>query len=270
MIRWVWPRPAAGSPLPDVSIRTVRPRRRLARRDSVRAVPRSAAPAGGGVHRRPGWQPGQRAAVPEAGLVVGLAVGPPHGLLRGRHLKGTHGGLDQGSSLGFLIANDPGLRPPSVTLPARRPGGQHPRRRQRAGLFPAGARCRCCQGPGGRRQAAGRIDGRPGYLSPDIIEFIDAKRNGGARAFQPLDRRAWPVPAGRAERRAARPGQPAHRPGWWPGYRQPRCSGGSVRPPGIAGTRSCCSPAGSTGTTRCRRWCGSGPPIPVGSACAAV
>ena len=46
----------------------------------------------------PGWSWGWRSAYVS-------------GLLRGGHLKGTHGGLDQGSSLGFLIASDPGLAP---------------------------------------------------------------------------------------------------------------------------------------------------------------
>ena len=49
----------------------------------------------------PGWSWGWRSAY----------VG---GLVRGGHLKGTHGGLDLGSSLGFLIVNDPSMRPPAV------------------------------------------------------------------------------------------------------------------------------------------------------------
>ena len=34
-------------------------------------------------------------------------------MLRG-HLKGTHGGLEQGSTLGFIATNDPGSRLPPV------------------------------------------------------------------------------------------------------------------------------------------------------------
>jgi len=49
----------------------------------------------------PGWSWGWRSAY--AG-----------GLVRAGHLKGTHGGLDRGSTLGFLTVNDPGLRPPPV------------------------------------------------------------------------------------------------------------------------------------------------------------
>jgi hypothetical protein len=50
---------------------------------------------------RPGWSWGWRS------VYAG-------GLLRGGHLKGTHGGLDRGSTLGFLIVNDPSVRPPPV------------------------------------------------------------------------------------------------------------------------------------------------------------
>ena len=49
----------------------------------------------------PGWSWGWRSAY--AG-----------GLVRAGHLKGTHGGLDRGATLGFLIVNDPGARPPPV------------------------------------------------------------------------------------------------------------------------------------------------------------
>jgi hypothetical protein len=49
----------------------------------------------------PGWSWGWRPAY----------VG---GLVRAGHLKGTHGGLDRGATLGFLIVNDPGVRLPPV------------------------------------------------------------------------------------------------------------------------------------------------------------
>jgi hypothetical protein len=49
----------------------------------------------------PGWSWGWRSAY----------VG---GLVRGGHLKGTHGGLDRESTLGFLTMNDPGEQPPPV------------------------------------------------------------------------------------------------------------------------------------------------------------
>jgi hypothetical protein len=49
----------------------------------------------------PGWSWGLRSAF--AG-----------GLVRGGRLRGTHGGLDRESSLGFLVVSDPGIALPSA------------------------------------------------------------------------------------------------------------------------------------------------------------